>query len=145
RFDCDPETSVDQPAPDLRRSNPTVRSQRKGTRGSSAATGLATWHACRPPFPGTPPIGATPGREPVPGDKNELTPIISTQYKRGTVCVSGAVVPVRARFARGRQDSRFCAKLRKPNENSEPCGLRNDAMFPKHRSEILAGTVSPLC
>jgi len=23
--------------------------------------------------------------------------------------------------------------------------LRNDAMFPKHRSETLAGTVSPLC
>jgi hypothetical protein len=31
------------------------------------------------------------------------------------------------------------------NENSEPCGLGNDAMFPKHRSENLAGTVLPLC
>ena len=31
------------------------------------------------------------------------------------------------------------------NENSEPCGLGNDAMFPKHRSETLAGTVLPMC
>ena len=45
----------------------------------------------------------------------------------------------------GCQDLRFCAKLRKSNGNSEPYGLRNDAMFPKHRSATLGGTVSPLC